>query len=45
LDTPEIEVVKIGKDRTDAQASEAVRGVFKGLAEGKYGKKVLLNLE
>jgi len=44
LDTPEIEVVEIGKNEGDEAASERVRGVFKALSEGKYGKKVLLKL-
>lgn len=45
LDTPEIEVVKIGKEESDTAASETIRGVFKALSEGKYGKKVLLKLD
>ncbi|KAJ2919477.1 hypothetical protein MD484_g929, partial [Candolleomyces efflorescens] len=45
LDTPEIEVVKIGKDESDGSATEKIRGVMEALSEGRYGKKVLLKLD
>jgi len=44
LDTPNVEIVEIAKSQSDAEASETIRGVFKALEEGRYGKKVLLKL-
>jgi len=45
LDTPEHEVVTITKEETDEEATGRIRRVMRTLAEGRYGKKVLLKIE
>jgi len=37
--------VTITKEQTDEEATEKVRCIMRALAEGRYGKKVLLKIE
>ncbi|KAF5367034.1 hypothetical protein D9758_004019 [Tetrapyrgos nigripes] len=45
LQAPEHEIITLGKNETDEEVSQRVRGIFSDMAEGKYKKKVLLKLE
>ncbi|KXN89404.1 putative trans-2-enoyl-CoA reductase, mitochondrial [Leucoagaricus sp. SymC.cos] len=42
---PEHEIVSIGKQESDSEATSKIRGIFQKLAAGRYGKKVLLKFE
>ncbi|TFK32796.1 hypothetical protein BDQ12DRAFT_691998 [Crucibulum laeve] len=45
LKTPEHEVVTVEAEDSDDQATEKMRAVMSKLAEGRFGKKVLLKIE
>ena len=45
LQEPEHEIVSIPSSESDADVTTKIRGIFSKLAEGKYGKKVLLKFE
>ena len=39
------EILKISAQETDSQATERIQNVIQSMAEGRYGKKVLLKIE
>lgn len=39
------EILKISAQETDSQATEKIQNVIQAMAEGRYGKKVLLKIE
>lgn len=45
LKAPEHEIVSIGKQDDDNEATRQIREVFRRLAAGRYGKKILLRFE
>jgi len=45
LTEPEHEIVTLKVGESDEEASKKVRDVIAKMAEGQYGKKVLLRLE
>jgi len=45
LDAPEYEIVTISTLETDDEATAKIRNIMKFLAEGQYGRKVLLKIE
>lgn len=45
LREPEHEIITLSADESDEDASQKVRDVIIKMAEGQYGKKVLLRLE
>ncbi|KIP09981.1 hypothetical protein PHLGIDRAFT_66541 [Phlebiopsis gigantea 11061_1 CR5-6] len=45
LKEPEHEIVTIPAGDSDEQATKRVRGIIESLAQGQYGKKVLLSIE
>jgi len=45
LKSPEHEIVTIRAQESDIEASQRLRSLITRMAEGKYGKKVMLKLE
>ena len=45
LHTADHEILKISAQETDSQATEKIQNVIQAMAEGRYGKKVLLKIE
>lgn len=45
LKSPEHEILTIKAQESDIEASERLRALMTKIAEGKYGKKVMLKLE
>lgn len=45
LDTPEHEIVTICAEQSDEEATRKLKMMMKAMAEGRYGKKVLLKIE
>ena len=39
------EILRISAQETDSQATEKIQNVIQAMAEGRYGKKVLLKIE
>lgn len=45
LHTSDHEILKISAQETDSQATEKIQNLIQVMAEGRYGKKVLLKIE
>lgn len=45
LKSPEHEIVTIKAQESDIEASQRLRSLMTRMAEGRYGKKVMLKLE
>jgi len=45
LHTADHEIFKISAQETDSQGTEKIRNLMQAMAEGRYGKKVLLKIE
>lgn len=42
---PKYEIITVGKGESDPDVTKKIREVFSKIGEGKYGKKVLLQIE
>jgi len=45
LQEPEHEIISIDGQDTDSEATGRIREIFQKLAEGSYGKKVLIKFD